>query len=123
VSHRKFILTEQQVDDRTREIGVAGELDLAVANQLDQVLERTTTRRILIDLSACDFIDSSGIAVILRANLAAQRRDNRILVHSANEAVQRTLAITGLLDAGLVFASREEAMAQPVPGDDSPSAP
>jgi anti-anti-sigma factor len=123
VSHRKFHLTEQQVDDRTREIRVAGELDLAVANQLHQVLERTTARRILIDLSDCDFIDSSGIAVILRANLAAQRRDNRILVHGAREPVQRILAVTGLLDTGLVFTSREEAMAQPVPGDDSPSVP
>jgi anti-anti-sigma factor len=112
VSSPQFNLTEHQFDDQTHEIRVDGELDLAVADQLDALLERATAERILIDLGGCQFIDSSGIAVILRADIAAAKEGKRILVHSPLEPVQRIFFITGLTETGLVFASREKALAE-----------
>jgi anti-anti-sigma factor len=110
VSGPAFRLSERRVDDRTDEIAIEGELDMAVAEQLDKALDRAA-EWILIDLSGCNFIDSSGIAVILRANIAALARGGRILVHSAQAQVRRILGITGLIDIELVFGTREQALA------------
>lgn len=115
MSQSKFRVIEQQVEDGTREIRVEGELDLAVADQLDQMLEGSTADRTLIDLRGCDFIDSSGIAVILRANIAAQKRGGKVLVHSAQDQVQRVFFVTGLIETGLIFVTREEALAEQAP--------
>ena len=51
-------------------IAVGGELDLSVAGRLGEAIECCSgAKQILIDLEACDFIDSTGIAVIVRAHL------------------------------------------------------
>ena len=109
-AHPEFHLSERQVDERTREIAVEGELGLAVADQLEAALERATTPRILIDMAACDFIDSHAIATILRAGVSARERGERIVLHSPPEQMRRVLAVAGLTEIDLVFATREDAL-------------
>jgi stage II sporulation protein AA (anti-sigma F factor antagonist) len=101
----RFALTEAQIDDGCREIQVEGELDLAVAAQLQEAIDRCQSDRILIGLESCQFIDSSGIAVILNAH-----RGGRVLVHSPCSQVHRVLTLTGLTANGLVFDDREQAL-------------
>lgn len=119
MSPSKFCLSACQVDERTSELRIEGELDLAVAARLDEALLATDAERILVDLAACEFIDSSGIAVILRASRRARERGCRILVHSAVEPVRRVLSLTGLDHTDLFFDDRAEAIAA-VPPDDDP---
>jgi anti-anti-sigma factor len=110
----RFNLTENEIGDGCREIGIEGELDLAVSDQLQQAIVSCQSDRILISLEACQFIDSTGIAVIVRAH----RGDNsRVVAHSPREQVRRVLEVTGLTANGLVFADREQALsavAEPV---------
>lgn len=48
-------------------ISVVGELDLSTAPQLEECLQTATaTTNVLVDLGACEFIDSTGIAVLVR---------------------------------------------------------
>lgn len=112
---RCFGLTEEDVDVDCREIRVEGELDLAVAGQLEEALERCEGKLMLIDLGACDFVDSTGIAVILRADRRAAGDGGRVVVHSPSHQVLRILTVTGLLDSGLVAESREAALAVAAP--------
>lgn len=110
----RFKLTESEIGDGCREIGVEGELDLAVSDQLQQAIAGCQSERILINLESCQFIDSTGIALILSAHRGS---GSRIVVHSPRGQVLRLLEMTGLTANGLVFADREQALAavvQPV---------
>lgn len=102
-----FRLTESVIEDGCREIEIDGELDLAVADRLEQALARCRGDRVLISLESCQFIDSTGIAVILNA-----RHDNEsgIVLHSPGDQVLRVLEVTGLATSGFVFANRDEAL-------------
>lgn len=46
-----------------------GEVDLAVAGQLEQALERAASQseEVLIGLQACEFVDSTPIAMLVNA--------------------------------------------------------
>jgi anti-anti-sigma factor len=102
-----FALTEVEIDEGCREIQVEGELDLAVAAQLQEAIDCCQGDRILIGLESCQFIDSSGIAVILNAHRGTGAR---VLVHSPRTQVHRVLDLTGLTGNGLVFTDREQAL-------------
>jgi anti-anti-sigma factor len=107
-------ITETEVGPGCSEVRVEGELDLAVVDQLQEALERCAGRQTLVDLAGCEFIDSTGIAVLVRAH--RKWRDDgggRLAVHSASDHVRRVLAITGLNGIGLVFDSRDEALGDP----------
>jgi anti-sigma B factor antagonist len=102
-----FALTEVDIDEGCREIQIIGELDLAVAPQLQEAIDRCKGDRVLIDLESCQFIDSTGIAVILNAHRGSGAR---VLAHSPRAQVHRVLDLTGLTGNGLVFADRQGAL-------------
>jgi anti-sigma B factor antagonist len=104
-------VTVRELADGATEIGVDGELDLSVADQLQAAIDGAPTGTTLIDLSRCTFIDSTGIAVILRARQQREQDGGRIVVHSPSHQVLRVLTVIGLTGNGLVFADRDEANA------------
>src|SRR4051794_36808418 len=102
---RAFRLAERTPEPGSYEIQVEGELDLAVAAQLEEALRRAEEAggHILIDLEGCEFIDSTGLAIIIKAHRELSERDRRIVVHGASSQVLRILTVTGLTGNGLVF--------------------
>jgi anti-sigma B factor antagonist len=106
-----FSLHERELAPGTLVIAIGGELDLSVAGRLGEAIECCSgAKQILIDLEACDFIDSTGIAVIVRAHLRLAEQGRRIVVFGASAQVGRILSITGLTENGLVFERLEEAL-------------
>jgi anti-anti-sigma factor len=104
---KSFKLIETALGDGRAEIEVHGELDLAVADQLRDAIECTDDEEILVSLASCEFIDSTGIAVLVHASRADGRK---LVVHSPSAQVLRVLDVTGLTGNGLVFERREEAL-------------
>ncbi len=81
-------------------LSVTGELDLATAPQLEQPLEAALAAGggILIDLSACEFIDSTGIALLV-STLSRNEGGTRVsFIPSDFPAVTRVLELTGLAE-------------------------
>lgn len=119
---QRFEISERELRPGCRDIQVIGELDLAVAGELDEKLESAMAdcERILIGLKRCEFIDSSGIAVILRAHSRMAEQGGRLAVYAASDQVLRVLSMTGLTQNGLVFDSAEDALA--AIGDDPAAA-
>src|SRR6476469_362763 len=74
VAASRFALTETKIESGCREIAVRGELDLAVCDRLQQAIAAGQEGQVLIDLGACQFIDSTAIAVILRAHASGDPR-------------------------------------------------
>ena len=110
---QRFKVSERDVQSGARDIQVEGELDLAVAGELDEILLNAVEQcqRVLVGLERCAFIDSSGIAVILRAHNRMQEDGKRLVVYAPTNQVLRILSMTGLTSNGLVFSSAEEALA------------
>ncbi|MGN6663041.1 MAG: STAS domain-containing protein [Solirubrobacterales bacterium] len=109
---QRFDISENDLRPGCRDVQVAGELDLAVAGQLDEVLTHAAEQCdcVLVGLERCDFIDSSGIAVILRAHHRMEADGHRLAVYAPSEQVLRVLSMTGLTANGLVFDSAEQAL-------------
>lgn len=103
---------------------VRGELDLNTAPELEQPLEELLgdeqQTALLIDLSQCEFIDSTGIALIVRA---WQRLDRdagaggggRLVLCCFNHQVQRLLKITGV-DASISTHEKRDAAIEELRG-------
>jgi anti-sigma B factor antagonist len=111
-----FKLSEQEIRPGCRGIAVEGELDLSVADELRDTLERAIgeSSEVLIRLETCDFIDSTGIAVIVGAHKRAAEEGKRaVAVCAPSSQVFRVLSVTGLTDNGLVFESVDDALAAP----------
>lgn len=82
-------------------IALAGELDLATADQVEQELlrvEATDAGSIVLDLSRLRFIDSTGMRVIIAAEARSRRDSSRLALLRGPDAVQRVFELTGVVD-------------------------
>lgn len=119
MSPAPFEATAAQLDDGVRVVAVRGELDLSTASDLESPLEDAVASgdaAVLIDLSDCEFIDSTGIAMIVRAWQRLDRDadgegDGKVMICSDNDQVRRVLEITGLELSIPIHSSRDEALA------------
>jgi anti-anti-sigma factor len=115
-----FDASTAELDGGVRVVAVSGELDLGTAPELEGPLDEAVAagEPLLIDLSSCEFIDSTGIALIVRAwqRLGGDdgNRDGgegRVVICSANEQVRRVLEITGLELSIPIRTNRDQALA------------
>lgn len=81
-------------------VAVRGELDLAVADDLEGILLPLVRegRHAILDLRDLEFMDSTGVRVLVSAHLAAQERGGRFSIVRTSEGtpVRRVLEISGL---------------------------
>jgi anti-anti-sigma factor len=119
VTPAPFEATAAQLDDGVRVVAVRGELDLGTASELEGPLDEAIAAgdaSVLIDLTDCEFIDSTGIALIVRAwqrldRSAGGEGNGRVVICSYNEQVRRVLEITGLELSIPIHGTRDEALA------------
>src|SRR5947209_16994165 len=81
---------------------LAGELDMATAPEVDLAIEaacEAAPSEVLVDLRALDFIDSAGLAALLRGRYICERHGCRYtLIHGEKRAITRVFEIAGLED-------------------------
>jgi anti-anti-sigma factor len=116
VNPAPFEVSVSAVAGDVQVIAVRGELDLGTAPDLEPPLEEAMAHGkgpVLVDLSDCEFIDSTGIALIVRAwqRLDGAEGGRDLLVCSHNDQVRRVLEVTGLELSIPVHRTREEALA------------
>jgi anti-anti-sigma factor len=83
-------------------VAVAGELDVATAPSLREELYRVIDRgvsKICVDLADMDFIDSTGLGVLVGALKRVKERDGVLELRSLPPSAQRVFEITGLTQA------------------------
>jgi anti-anti-sigma factor len=89
------------VADGTVSITLTGELDLAGAAQMEASLaaaEREQPRRLLIDLAQLSFLDSTGLRLLLQADVRAREAGYELVLRPGTPSVQRVFEVTGALD-------------------------
>jgi anti-anti-sigma factor len=85
--------------DADRLVRLRGEVDSHTASQLEGSLEVLgSAADVVLDLEGVEFIDSSGLRVIIHAHQTLDEAGNRLVLRSPSEAVSKLLTITGLID-------------------------
>jgi anti-sigma B factor antagonist len=81
-------------------VAVSGEVDLAagtvVGDAIDDALASDGVTLVQVDLSEVDFLDSSGIALLIRGRRAAGERGVAYRVTGANGIALQVLELTGV---------------------------
>ena len=87
--------------DATTVISVSGELDLASSPALEEELERVAqsdAQLVVVDLRGLEFMDSTGLSVLVRAHQRAEEHGRRLGLINGSQQVQRLLTLTGVAD-------------------------
>ncbi len=79
---------------------VAGELDLATAGglrtRLATLAQGDPPARVVLDLAGLDFVDASGISVLLAAQRALSDRGSALVLRSPSRMVRKVLRLLDL---------------------------
>jgi anti-anti-sigma factor len=82
-------------------ISIFGELDLATSPGLEEELERVAGEDVplvIVDLAELEFMDSTGLSVLVRAHQRAEETGQRFGLINSSQQVQRLLTLTGVRD-------------------------
>lgn len=81
-------------------VALSGELDENSANYtrevLDEILENETFRQVVIDLSELEFMDSTGIGVMLGRYKKLKEKNIQIYLTNPNKHIDKIFEMTGL---------------------------
>jgi len=80
---------------------LAGELDLGSAPALEQQLEEVghaNPARLLLDLRNLRFMDSTGLALMIKAQQSADDNGSRLAFRRGTSQVQRLFQLSGVLE-------------------------
>src|SRR5215212_4417704 len=95
----EFAISTREIDGRAH-VMLRGELDLATAPELEQLLtERIdANQEVIVDLRGLEFMDSSGIRVLVAAHARAGRTGTRFVVvrPEPSSAVAKIVEVSGL---------------------------
>jgi anti-sigma B factor antagonist len=96
-------------------VALRGELDVVDAASVAASLGAVAAsgRHIILDLKGLEFIDSSGLAALVRARRRARQAGCDMLVAAPQQQVLRVLALTRLTDVFPVHAGVDEAAGSP----------
>jgi anti-anti-sigma factor len=89
-------ITVDQVEE-ARLVRVAGEVDISTVAELRRQVRAACRAQgtVLLDLADVDFMDSSGLKVLLEASDGATTRDSPFFIVRPSSAVRRLLDATG----------------------------
>lgn len=107
-------MEELYIDRRSLVVPVKGELDQHLANilraRIDPVLEREGIRDIIYDFADTNFMDSSGIGMIMGRHRQVAYLGGRTGVCNVSRPLERVIRMAGLYRIVQKFDSRDEAV-------------
>ena len=94
-------------------VAVAGELDAVTSREFDEYMTaaRRQSDRVILDLAAVDFMDTSSLAVIVGHWKKLTARNGILALAGARYRYTKTLWITGLADRLPRYDTLEQAIA------------
>lgn len=108
-----FKTASESLGDGVHVVSVRGEVDLATAPEFERALFALPddgVASVVVDLTGCTFMDSTGLHLLTRIQRRCDRSGGRLAVVSANRSVLRVFRITELDRVFAVFPSRAAAL-------------
>jgi anti-sigma B factor antagonist len=99
IARRGALTIRSERRDETHLVEPSGEIDLAVTDLLDEEMQRaeaTDARTILLDLEGLEFIDCTGIRLLLQIRERSQADGDRLRIQHTPQHVHRLIRIAGV---------------------------
>ncbi len=109
-----FQLDEESLDEQTHLIAVRGEVHVSTAPEFsDRLNDAIATGKtgVVIDMTGVDFIDSTGLSVLLNALRRVTRNQGALALAVSNPTVLRLFEITRLDTTFDIAPDRERGLA------------
>lgn len=93
-------------------VAVWGEVDISAVDVLDAALESAilkSTGAFVVDLTEVSFLDSSGLATIMRARALLDREHRQLAVVCPPGPARRIFELTNMQELLAIFSSPQEA--------------
>jgi stage II sporulation protein AA (anti-sigma F factor antagonist) len=91
---------KSKIIDSTLFVGLSGELDdscaLFIRNKLDALLDDNSIKKVVIEMSELDFMDSTGIGVLLGRYKKMSAKGIPIFVANPSKCVDKILTLSGI---------------------------
>jgi anti-sigma B factor antagonist len=101
--------------DRTTILDVSGDIDLATSPELRKALLRELREmripRVVLNLKAVKYVDSSGVASLVEGLKASRDLGSRLILFGLNSAVREVLQLSKLLRIFEIAETEEQAVA------------
>jgi anti-sigma B factor antagonist len=94
---RRFAAATGQLGNGTPVVSVMGELDLAAVPAFDRTLLdviEAGTGEVIVDLTGCSFLDSSGLRALIAAKERLERSDRSLALVISSPIVMRIFQLT-----------------------------
>jgi anti-sigma B factor antagonist len=107
-----FGIEDRRIDDDTHVVAVTGEIDLFTAPEFKQRVSAPIDAgrgRLIVDLTATTFIDSSSLGVLIGAHRRLRRLHGLLVIVCSGEAILKTFRITGLDGVFTIVPTLDEA--------------
>jgi anti-sigma B factor antagonist len=114
----KFDVIEEDVGRDIRVLAASGEIHVSTAPELAERLSSALSAgrsRLVLDFTEVEFIDSTGLSVLLNALRTITHKGGALAVACTNPTVLRLFQITRLDATFDIVATRQEALANVAP--------
>jgi len=95
-------------------VGVKGEIDLYSVKQLKEqvtdLIERKKACNLLLDLTGVNYIDSTGLGILIGIKRRCTERGGKVFLVSSSDRITNLFSITGLNKIFTIFKTVEEAV-------------
>jgi anti-anti-sigma factor len=108
---RPHLVVSHSAQGGAQVVELTGELDLESIYELDDALAAVDLAGIVcLDLSGVEFMDSTGLAGIVRAHQSTEERGGVLVIVAAGGIARRSLEMSGLVALLRVFDDRAAAL-------------
>jgi len=107
-----FSIDDRPLDGDTHVVAVTGEIDLFTAPEFKQRVSAPIDAgrtRLIVDLTATTFIDSSSLGVLIGAHRRLRRLNGTLVIVCSGEPILKTFRITGLDGVFTIVPTLDEA--------------
>lgn len=94
---QRFVAATDELETGTPVVSIMGEVDLATAPALEETLRGVPEDRageLVVDLSGCSFLDSSGLRALLATRERQEPSSQRLALVLSNPNVMRIFQLT-----------------------------
>jgi anti-anti-sigma factor len=114
MAQAKVSMMVRQISPSTSIIDIEGEVTSFAEQTLMQAYSEAsspTTRVIILNFGNMEYMNSSGIGLLVTLLIRVNRQKQRLLSYGLSEHYRRIFALTRISDAIRVYTSEEEALA------------
>src|SRR5262245_31473163 len=86
-----------------------GEPEQSLRDTITDLVDRKQSR-IIVNLEAVEFVDSSGVGALVKSHTTLAKRGGRLMLLKPGKMIRQTLKITGLLGVFEIFDEEADAL-------------